>query len=134
MKIFIASALFALVSVSSTVTAIAADDHSKPAKPKATAAYQSSMYVVANTTKMAIAVDKEAGAAIYIKIMDEKGNVLTSQQLDKKDTNFRGRFDMSELKDGKYQVVITNGTDETKKEITLSTKPVLAPGRVVDLQ
>lgn len=134
MKTLIASALFALASVSSTVSAVAGDDHSKAASPKAVASFQSSMYVVANSAKMQLAVDKSAGAAVDIKIMNDKGEILAAQRLGKKDTNFRGRFDMSQLADGRYQIVISNGKEETKRAVTISTQPVVNTGRVIALQ
>ncbi|GAA4414424.1 hypothetical protein GCM10023187_43900 [Nibrella viscosa] len=83
---------------------------------------------------MVVAVDKAAGATADILIKNVNGDVLMAKHLGKKETTFRGRFDMSQLADGTYQLVITNGKEETKKEVTLSTKPVTATNRVIALQ
>ena len=96
-------------------------------KPKKAAAFQTGIHTTAEG-KLQVAVQKETTSAVLVRLLDEKGNAVFSQQISKRQDAVRLRLDISNLPDGVYQVAISNGVETTTKEVTLSTKqPVAAP-------
>lgn len=101
-------------------------------KPTQVASYQSGMYTTAEG-KLNIALDKQTGGAIDVRLVNQEGKILYDQQIGKHKTTARLRLDLSELPDGAYQLVISNGRDVTTKAVTILTKPVATSGRLVAL-
>lgn len=85
-------------------------------------AYKAAVFASASATTLNVMVEKQMGANVVIRLKDDKGNVLSTNILQKKDGSYRSKFDLSNLSDGTYQVEVTNGVDTTVKEITLSTQ------------
>ena len=112
---------FALTAVS--VNAAQAD----PNQPKKAAAFQSSMYTnVAG--KLQIAVQKETGGNVVVRLVDKAGKEVFVQQVGKRQQAARLSLDVSALPDGVYQVEISNGVETTTQALTLATQqPVAAP-------
>ncbi|MBC3787914.1 T9SS type A sorting domain-containing protein [Spirosoma utsteinense] len=101
-------------------------------KPAQVASYQSGMYTTADG-KLNIALDKQAGGTVDVRLINQEGKVLYDQQVGKHQTTARLRLDLSELPDGAYKVVISNGKDVTTKAVTILTKPVATLARLVAL-
>ncbi|MEO6684860.1 MAG: T9SS type A sorting domain-containing protein [Dyadobacter sp.] len=70
--------------------------------------------------KIDVMIKKSDGKNRSIRVMDENGNTLVSITV-KNYEDTRTRFDLSNLTDGEYQVVITDGTTKVIKPITLDT-------------
>lgn len=100
--------------------------------PKTTgvATYESGIYTSANG-KLNIALNKQVGGPVDIRLKAADGTVLYSHHLGKNDRQCRTRLNLSELEDGTYQVEITNGVETTRQTVTLATKQPAAPERIV---
>lgn len=130
MKSLIKPLLIALtvsfVTLSSSVAA------SKPGDRRiAPVTYKTGIYSTAEG-KLNIAIDKEAGGAVDIRLTSAKGDLLFTQRVGKNEKTSRMRLDVSQLPDGLYQVEITNGVETATHNLTLSTKQADRPvGRLV---
>ena len=112
----LALALTAAILSFSTVSA-------KPTgRPTAPAAYKVGMYVSQKTTTLNVMVEKQAGNTVVIRLKDQNGQLLATQAIKGSGERSWSKFNLSELRDGTYQVELTNGRDVTVKEITLSTQ------------
>jgi hypothetical protein len=128
MKSFISSVLVALAVSASTVT-FANSDNEKEA-----GTYQVGLYPSAQNAKVNVMVAKEKGSLLSVQLLDGSGAVLVTQQLDKNETTTRTRFDLSQLQDGKYKVVVTDGASKIVKEVNLQTKTPVQPERSVSVR
>ncbi len=69
---------------------------------------------------------------VNIKILDQQGSVLYQDKLGKKQHKYARNLNFSELGDGQYTVVVSNGKDEVVKQLRLSTKALYEmPERVL---
>lgn len=74
--------------------------------------------------KIDVTVMKNKGESLSIKLTDTNGNTLATKALDKNDPASRVRFNLNELPNGIYHVVITEGTFKETKEVILDTQNV----------
>jgi hypothetical protein len=123
-----------LIAASLTVTSFSAThaENGPARKTTQVATYQSGLYTSAEG-KLNIALDKQTGGTIDVRLTNQVGQVFFAQQIGKKQTTARLRLDLSELPDGTYQVVISNGKDVTTHVVTLSTKPVSMSAQLIAL-
>jgi len=70
--------------------------------------------------KIDVTIKKSEGKNMIIRLTDQTGKTLASVTV-KNDEDTRTRFDLSNLTDGDYEVVITDGTNKFIKPITLDT-------------
>lgn len=94
------------------------------------ASYKTGIYT-SKTGKLHIALDKEKGSTVDIRLANTEGRVLFSRHLGKKDQTYRTQLNLSDLEDGVYQLEITDGTDVTSQNVTISTKLPSAPERLI---
>ncbi|WP_077919791.1 hypothetical protein [Spirosoma sp. 209] len=119
---------FSLILISLTVSLAAGNPGRRPAR---IATFQSGVYITAEG-KVKVALDKQTGGAVTLRLMTAAGQELFAQQVGKNQTMTRMQLDVSNLPDGAYQLVVSNGVDTTTHELTLATKqPVASPRRVV---
>ncbi|WP_247236967.1 hypothetical protein [Telluribacter sp. SYSU D00476] len=85
------------------------------------APFQVGMYRVINSLKMNVLIEKQLGERVVVKLLDQKGVVLFEDVLGRRQQKYGRKLDFSEIKDGNYTVVVTNGTEEIVKDIRLST-------------
>ncbi|GAB3174338.1 hypothetical protein [Telluribacter humicola] len=85
------------------------------------ASFQVGMYRVINSLKMNVMVEKKLGERVIVRLLDQKGKVLFEDVLSKRQQKYGRKLDFSEIKDGNYTVVVTNGTNEIVKDIRLAT-------------
>ncbi|MFC5409036.1 T9SS type A sorting domain-containing protein [Larkinella bovis] len=128
MKTFISSVLVALAVSASTVTFANAD------KEKKAATYQVGMYPSAEAAKVNVMVAKEKGTALDVLLIDTNGTILATQRLGKNETTTRTRFDLSDLQDGSYKVVVSDGASKIVKEVNLQTKKPVQAERSISLR
>jgi len=124
MKTLFASLLIAMS------TAAFADPATNSAAP---ASFQSSVYVSVSHD-IRVAIDKEKSHVVQVKILNEEGRVLSSQSINKKTSQYRGSFNVNELPDGHYQLVITDGTAVETHAIDLATKTPTTTNRAISVQ
>ncbi|MVM28453.1 hypothetical protein GO755_00310 [Spirosoma sp. HMF4905] len=92
--------------------------------PQPTAAFQSGIYTN-QAGKLQIALDKQAGHTLYVRLTNTDGRMFFVQRVGKQQTSVRLRLDVSDLPDGAYQLTITDGKDIAQHTVTLETqKPV----------
>jgi hypothetical protein len=84
--------------------------------------FQVGMYRVIHTLSMNVLIEKKLGERVIVKLLDPKGHVLYQDYMGVKQKKYARKFDFSEVPDGKYAVVITNGDEEIVKDIRLSTQ------------
>ncbi len=80
------------------------------------------MYRVIHTLTMNVLIDKNLGERVVVKLMDPKGNILFQDYMGVRQKKYGRKFDFSQVPDGNYAVVITNGEEEIVKDIRLSTQ------------
>ena len=101
--------------------------------PNAPASFQSSVYVSASHD-IRVAVDKEKSHIVQVKILNEQGRLISSQSINKKTSHYRARFDVNELPDGHYQLVITDGTAVETHALDLTTQTPTTVSRAISVQ
>ena len=94
--------------------------------------FQVAMYRVINSLNMNVRIEKAGNDLVTVKIIDQHGVVLYRDLVGKKQNKYGRTLNFSELGDGKYRVVVSNGKDEVVKELQLSTKALYEmPERVL---
>ena len=99
-------------------------------RPTGVATYKSSVYASVSG-KLNIALDKQMGGSVIIRLKGADGSVLFNQYVGKNEQKYRSRLDMNELPDGQYELEITNGLETTRQTVTMSTPKTAAPERIV---
>ncbi|MFC5410270.1 T9SS type A sorting domain-containing protein [Larkinella bovis] len=130
MKTLVKSLLVAFTLTFVGFTAAQADINKPIHQPKKAAAFQSGMYTTTQG-KLHIAVDKETGGTVVIRLTDQTGKEVFTQSIAKNRPTARVRLDVSNLPDGHYQVSITNGVETTTQELTLATQQPAVMTRLV---
>jgi type IV pilus biogenesis protein CpaD/CtpE len=64
----------------------------------------------------------KAEKQVSLKVVDQLGNTLASQTIGKGASATRTRFDLSELPDGSYKVILIDGNHQEVKDIELNTQ------------
>jgi len=70
-----------------------------------------------NSLILNLKLTKDAGKTANVKLMNEKGEVLSEERISKKATGYNFRYDFSSIETGKYFIEITNGEYVITKEI-----------------
>ncbi|GAB3911977.1 hypothetical protein GCM10028803_54490 [Larkinella knui] len=130
MKTLFKSLLVAFTLTVVTFSTSWAESNKPIGKPKNAAAFQSSLYTTAEG-KLQIALDKQTGGSVVVRLKNSAGTDLFIQQIGKRQQVARMRLDVSALPDGVYQVVISNGVETTTQELTLATQQPSATARLV---
>lgn len=81
-----------------------------------------SMYQTINTMNMNLFVAKQANHRATVVLKNEKGNVIYSDIVSKGAKLYHGKFDLSDLQDGKYHFEITEGDKTIVKNVSIGTK------------
>ncbi|MVM32988.1 T9SS type A sorting domain-containing protein [Spirosoma sp. HMF4905] len=115
------------------VTSAASFAHTNPGtRPTTAAAYKTGIYSTPNG-QLNIALDKEKGGAVDVRLKGADGKVLYTQHVGKNERNYRVRLNLSELADGVYQVEVSNGVETTTQTVTISTNQPSAPSRLISI-
>ncbi|GAB3251727.1 hypothetical protein GCM10027347_10340 [Larkinella harenae] len=116
---------FTLIAISFSV---AQAEASQPiGRPEKVANFQSVMYLTIDG-KVQVAINKELGASVVVKLKNSAGTNYFVQQVGKRQSSVRLRMDVSSLPDGVYQVEISNGLEKISRGLTLLTqKPTESP-------
>ena len=122
MKTLIKSLFVAFTLTLITVYASLAETHKPIGRPKNVASFKSSIYTT-NEGKIQIALNKQAGGSVMVRLTNKAGAEFFVQQFGKRHQASRLRLDVSALPDGIYQIAITNGVETTTYGLTLGTTP-----------
>ena len=113
-KTFVIAAL-SVVSLISNAT----DDKVAPTKSKT---FEVGMYQSVNTLKMNVMIEKSTDKNLSVVLKDDKGNVLYNERVTKGTKSYHGKYDLSDLADGKYTFEFTKGDEKVVKEVNLSSE------------
>lgn len=117
MKILVKT--FAIAALSfMTFIAKATDKNVDPTKAKT---FEVGMFQSVNSMKMNVMIQKTTDKDLTIVLKDNKGEILISEHVRKNDSNYHGKYDLSELEDGKYTFEFTKGDEKLVKEVNLVT-------------
>ncbi len=110
-----------VIAVLSAVSLISngADKSTTPTKSKT---FEIGMYQSVNTLKMNVMIEKSTDKNLSVVLKDEKGNVLYTERMMKGAKNYHGKYDLSNLADGKYTFEFTKGDEKVIKEVNLSSE------------
>ncbi|GAB3915670.1 hypothetical protein [Larkinella terrae] len=104
--------------------------NNRPKRASKAVAYQTSLYTDAEG-KLRVAVDKETGGVVEVRLVNSAGKEFFVQQIGKWQRKARLRVDVSALPDGAYQVAFTNGVTDFTNNLTLSTQKQIVTNRLV---
>jgi hypothetical protein len=125
-KTFAIAALTAMSFISN-----ATDNSLAPTKSKT---FEVGMYQSVNTLKMNVLIEKSTDKNLTVTLKDEKGNILYNEKLGKKAKKYHGKYDMSELADGKYTFEFTKGDEKIVKEVNLFSVEAIEDSRKIVLE
>ncbi len=81
--------------------------------------FAASMYKVVNTDAVNLYIDKLQGSKLKLELLNKNGEIIYTQNLSKKATKFRTKFNMEALEKGKYFLKITNGNTTEIRNIEI---------------
>ena len=121
-KHILTAAMFGLfLNLSGTASASDSQPDPSTAQPQSSS-FRVGMYRVINSLNMNLRIEKTGEDRVTIKILDQRGKVLYQDLLGKKRHKYASVLNFSELGDGEYSIVVSNGKEEVVKELSLSTK------------
>lgn len=86
------------------------------------ATFDASMYKLANTNKVKLAIDKMPEASVNVILRDGKGNIVYQEVLKKNDDRpYRRVFDVEGMEDGTYQFELYNKDNKIIKKLEIET-------------
>jgi hypothetical protein len=121
------------IAVLSAMTFIsnAKDNTVEPTKAKT---FEVGMFQTINSLKMNVMIEKTTDKDLLVVLKDAKGEILIREHISKKDKNYHGKYDMSQLEDGKYTFEFTKGDEKIVKEVNLVTTRPTTINRQIALQ
>ncbi|GAB3032644.1 T9SS type A sorting domain-containing protein [Spirosoma pulveris] len=112
----LATSLLIAASLTISATGFAQDTHSVTTPQKTPMTIQPTQ-----SGKIDVVIGKTDGH-LSIDVVDQQGRTLSHKAVYKQDSNSRIRFDLSELPDGVYQLIVTEGTSRQTNAIVLNTQ------------
>lgn len=92
----------------------------------------SAVYPSSNATTVNVIVNQSTERNTAVRLLDQNGLVLAQQFIGKSSKATMTRFNLSQLKDGVYQVEIVSGQSKEVKQIQLTTnQPTVTSPRTV---
>lgn len=89
-----------------------------------------SLYRVQETTTVCLSINKLAGQKVRVRLLNQKGEEIHDETIDRLTRKYARRFDLAQLKDGDYTVEVRNGQEVMRKSLRLTTDvPVPATPR-----
>lgn len=123
--------LLVVVALTFTTASFAATNPDRRAKAKsAVATYESSLYTDAQG-KLRIAVDKETGGIVEVRLVNQEGKEFFVREVGKRQITARMSLDVSSLPDGAYQIAISNGVDTKVNNLTVATQQPRFTSRLI---
>jgi hypothetical protein len=125
-KTFAIAALSAISLISN-----ASNNGAAPTKSKT---FEVGMYQSVNTLKMNVVIEKNTDSNLTVTLKNEKGDELYSEKINKNSKLYHGKFDMSNLEDGKYTFEFIKGGEKIVKEVNLATETPTESNRQIVLE
>lgn len=118
MKNFVKTFAIAALSAVSLISN-GADNNTAPTKSKT---FEVGMYQSVNTLKMNVMIEKSTDKNLSVVLKDEKGEILYTERVTRGTKSYHGKYDLSNLADGKYTFEFTKGDEKVIKEVNLSSE------------
>ncbi len=100
----------------------AKEEGTEKKETKAVAAFGASLYSVANTNKVKLAIDKIPDANVNIVLRDNYGKVVYHEVLKNSSDNlYRRVFDLAGMEEGTYYFVIMGKNTKVTKKIEITS-------------
>lgn len=80
-----------------------------------------------------VTLEKQAGSVIRIEFLSPRGEILVREYVRKNQSTYRVRFNVDQLKDGEYQLVISDGKSVEKRKVSLATSKPILPVKNIEL-
>jgi hypothetical protein len=90
--------------------------------PTKSKTFEVGMYKSVNTLKMNVLIEKNTDSNLSIVLKNEQGEELYTERISKNSKVYHGKFDMSNLVDGKYTFEFIKGGEKIIKEVNLATE------------
>ncbi|WP_245564895.1 hypothetical protein [Spirosoma panaciterrae] len=103
-----------------------------PTTPKGLS-FDASAYVTANH-EIRVAVQKSASIPVVVVLKNKSNQVLFEQNIGKKEEKYAMKLNVDDLADGEYELEIKSSEGSIRKQVNLSTKPVLQSNRTIAMQ
>ncbi len=132
MKTIIKSFALAL-SLSLTIVTASMADNTPPGRATTAAVYKANISPTASG-QLNIAIDKETGGLVNIHLKSPNGILLYSEYMGKNELKYRVRLNLSELEDGVYKLVMTNGIEINVHELVISTPQLTTANHVITIK
>ncbi len=129
-KIFVS--LMIALTVGDSSVSFADNKLTSVTQPEGGDSFQAKVFVRSESMKLDVFVEPAEHAHLMISLLDAKGRTLATKQVSDSENTSGVRFDVSDLKDGIYQVEITDGTDKQLEKVALATN--FQPQRSLSLQ
>lgn len=106
--------------------------NAKPGRP-AVSTFKTGIYTSVSG-KLHIALNKEAGGPVDVRLKSSTGDLLYNRHLGKNETELRTRLNLDNLDDGDYILEITNGIEKTSQTITIKTNQPTSFQRIIQTE
>ncbi len=117
----LSSKIFAFVFfIAASINIASAKDINPASAGKVVAAekFAYSLYAINETTKFRLAFENQQGSAVSVKVYDEKGMLVFTDNI-KNATEMKRNYDLAELGRGVYTVEISSGDFKTANRIAV---------------
>jgi|GEM_PF-6385476 len=99
-----------------------------------TRTFNAAIYPVINSMKVKLALENPLRTSLRIRLLNERGTVLFTDQLSRNWKSSLRNFDMSGMKDGTYTLEISDGVNTQPLEFRVESRepaPVVVSERVI---
>ena len=117
----LAQSLLILLTISTVSMANPGGTARKGHSTAPAATYQMAAYPSADATTLFVTIDKQAGGRLNIQLKDKSGTLFFEEVLNRREAKVRLKLNIADLKDGVYQLTVSNGVDTTVRDITIAT-------------
>ena len=85
--------------------------------------FEVGIYQSINTLSMNVMIEKSGNNDLVIVLRNEQGTALCKNVVKKNTKSYHGKYDMTDLQDGKYTFEFIKGDEKITKEVNLQTNP-----------
>lgn len=83
--------------------------------------FEVGIYRVKKSLTMRLVMEKKLGKTVFVRLLNQRGQTLHEEVLDKRMQKYSRDFDFSLIKDGRYTLEISDGYEVVQKVIKLSS-------------
>ena len=95
--------------------------------------FEVGIYQSINTLSMNVMIEKSGDNDLVVILRDERGTAISKNVVGKNKKVYHGKYDMSDLQDGKYTFEFIKGNEKITKEVNLQTNPPKEVSREISM-